>query len=181
VPVARAADVEPQRVTARQTVKVEEGRPMGTIMLKSFGSDESNGIYIRADAMDTDLFDSPTSDGFRWVQTVITNDPAKGKNPKDVDQGDLSAAVDDPFYYRTPESDWQPGLFDDNPRRPAPKDETSVTTWTATLTLVSINLKEKLLMPHDILTYGFNVKLMHGTTFTAEVEKVIPFLAIGAR
>jgi hypothetical protein len=103
---------------------------MGIIYNIQFG-EEANGVYIEADAMETDLFDDRAQDGFRWVQTVMTNDPMNGISDT-VDQGQ-SSGLTDPFYYRTPASDWEPGHFEDHPRRPIPNPG-DTTTWRATLT-----------------------------------------------
>jgi hypothetical protein len=135
---------------------------------------EGFGVEIHADASETDQKESDLVDGFRWAQTVDTNDPLNGASNQDVDQGTPGVVQFDPFYNRTPQSQFGPGHFEDHPRRGVPNDPTVPTTWTATLTLCSVVFAKKLLLAHDIRTYGFIQKVMDGATIVADTKLKTP-------
>src|SRR5262245_16847810 len=130
-----------------------------------------NAVSLEAEADDLDSFDRDYPDGFRWVQTVITNDPLEGKQPESVDPG--RSKLPEPFYYRYLPNVREPGKFDDTVRRSVPAAG-KTTEWNATLTLVAVDLKHKWMEAHDIRTYGFKLSLRKGMRDVGNVELVYP-------
>lgn len=128
-----------------------------------------NGIHIKVTASNVDLPDPWVApDGFRWLQTIVTNTPLAGKAPESVDPGSDSS---EPFYYNYRGK--EPKEFEDYPNRGVPSPGQTV-VWDATLTLVGVDREKKYLTSYDIRTYGFGATLMAGTSGVSEVKLVAP-------
>jgi hypothetical protein len=131
-------------------------------------ADSFNGIHIKVTASNVDFPDPwVANDGFRWLQTIVTNTPLAGRASQSVDPG----SGPEPFYYDY--SGKEPNEFEDYPNRGVPSAGQMV-VWDATLTLVGVDRKEKYLTPYDIRTYGFRARLMPGTSGVSEVKPVAP-------
>lgn len=130
-----------------------------------------NGVTIEAKAIALGFIDErETPDGFRWLQTVITDDPLPGKTLQSVDNGFPQLAQ--PFYFNYKAFEIDPRMFADSPDRNLPVLGRKI-AWNATLTLVAVDLKEQYLVAHDIRTYGFTLRRKWGND-VGEVELVKP-------
>lgn len=118
----------------------------------------ARGLDISADA--TGLYTSKDyPDGFRWLQTVTTNDPSDTPVgapllPKPITYVDPRPNDDTkPFYWTDAEEAANLGHFEDKPGRPANAGGTIV--WDAILSLSGVN--SKTVTRFDSITYGFTV------------------------
>jgi hypothetical protein len=128
-----------------------------------------NGVHIEAVASGIDMPDPwVCPDGFRWVQTVATNDPLPGKGPESVDGGGS-----EPFYYSYKPGEKNPRTFEDYSQRNVPSGSRTI-VWNATLALVGVDTSKKSLKPYDIRTYGFRLTRMSGTASVGQVQLVSP-------
>ena len=123
---------------------------------KSFAA-TARGVSIEV-AMDRAYCSEDYPDGFRWVQTVTTNDPswtAVGAPLKSPPVTYVDPKPNDdtkPFYWTDTEFVAKKANFDDTPGRPAHPTDTIV--WDAVLSLVAVNGKK--LKRFDSLAYGFS-------------------------
>jgi hypothetical protein len=109
------------------------------------------GLRIEVEA--TGVTSSPEfPDGFKWTQTIDTNDPMGGTTSPYVDPRPNDDGK--PFYYTDAEQVAFPTTFVDNPSRPAPASGT--TTWDAILCLNGVDESAKIVTAFDCLTYGFS-------------------------
>ena len=92
--------------------------------------------------------------GFRWVQTVVTNDPLPGQPKESIDGEGRNGA--EPFYSKYVRNEKGPGKFEDWPARQLSPNQTSL-EWKATLALVGVETENKWMEPYDIRTYGFTL------------------------
>jgi hypothetical protein len=116
------------------------------------------GIEVSADA--TGLVSSlDFPDGFRWLQTVTTNDPSDTPVgapllPVPITYVDPRPNDDTkPFYWTDAEEAANLGHFKDEPGRPA--HPTGTITWAAVLSLGGVNKKE--VTRFDSFGYGFSL------------------------
>lgn len=129
-----------------------------------------NGIHIKAAPSNVEFPDPWVApNGFRWLQTIITNTPLAGKPAEAVDPGTYA----EPFYYDQPPSQKEPGEFEDYPNRGVPSAGQTV-AWDATLTLVGLDRNKRYLTPYDVRSYGFRATLMSGTSGVSDVKLVAP-------
>jgi len=148
---------------------------MAKMTLKRF-EESLNGINIEAAAIQLAAFgfaqdkgwtqSRDAVDGFRWVQTVHTNDPLPPQRRLEyVDHGKDSS---EPFYYQFTIGPTDPAnKFEDFPQR---WPRSARIFWNAILTLTAVDLNQKLLVAHDIRSYGFELSLMRGTQSVGEVK-----------
>jgi hypothetical protein len=117
----------------------------------------AKGLSITADA--ANLVSSPDfPDGFRWLQTVTTNDPSDTPVgapllPAPITYVDPRPNDDTkPFYWTDAEEAANLGHFADSPGRPA--HPTGTITWNAILSIGGVKAKE--VTRFDSITYGFS-------------------------
>jgi hypothetical protein len=90
--------------------------------------------------------------GFRWVQTVITNDPLPGEGPEFVDSPRPQV---EPFYNKYARNEKGPGKFEDWPSRQL--HDNDPIKWEAVLALVGVEPSQKWMEPYDVRKYGFTL------------------------
>jgi hypothetical protein len=118
----------------------------------------AKGLSITADA--EGLVSTPDfPDGFRWLQTVTTNDPSDTPVgapllPVPIEYVDPRPNDDTkPFYWTDAEEAANVGHFSDAPGRPA--HPTGTITWNAVLSIGGVKAKE--VTRFDSITYGFSI------------------------
>ncbi len=148
VDVARAAD----KITQKGRRKADQS--VGAMSVAA----NANGIDVTADA--DGLTSSATyPDGFRWVQTVTTNDPSDTPVGAPLLATPLTYVDprpnDDskPFYWTDAEETAQPGHFSDGPGRPA--HPTGTIVWDAVLSIAGVDGTD--VKRFDSVTYGFSI------------------------
>ena len=139
----------------KRTSPVTEKEDQNT-NLSSFSA-TARGVTINVSQEDT-FSSSEYPGGFRWVQTVTTNDPgwtpvgAPLQNPA-VTYVDPKPNDDTkPFYWTDQEFIDNGTDFEDTPSRPA--HPTGTINWDATLSLVGVN--GTTITHFDSLSYGFS-------------------------
>jgi hypothetical protein len=118
----------------------------------------AKGLDVSADA--DGLYSSPDyPDGFRWLQTVTTNDPSDTPVgapllPVPITYVDPRPNDDTkPFYWTDAEEAANVGHFEDTPGRPA--HPTGIISWQAILSLGGVN--NKAVTRFDSVSYGFSI------------------------
>jgi hypothetical protein len=144
-------------VSRDKSTEESDGKQDQKAKLNSFGTSKK-GVDIVVDAVDV-AANKDYPDGFRFAQTVTTNDPgwtAVGAPLVDppATYVDPNPADDDkPFYWTDAEEVTHKGQFEDHPGRPANASGTVV--WDAILSLTGVN--GMTVTRFDSLTYGFSV------------------------
>jgi hypothetical protein len=145
---AAAAD----KITQRGRAKADQS--IGSFSLAG----TARGVDVSAEG--EGLVSSPEfPDGFRWLQTVTTNDPSDTPVgapllPVPITYVDPRPNDDTkPFYWTDAEEAANPGHFDDSPGRPA--HPTGTIVWKAILSLAGVNGKD--VQRFDSVTYGFSI------------------------
>jgi hypothetical protein len=118
----------------------------------------TSGVDVTAEAQN--LVSSPDfPDGFRWLQTVTTNDPSNTPVgapllPTPISYVDPLPNDDTkPFYWTDAEEAKNLGHFSDQPGRPA--HPTGTITWDAVLSLGGVKGTD--VTRFDSVTYGFSI------------------------
>ncbi len=137
-----------QRISPDLFEKVEAGQLPSGVNFKASASD----LPTADDIMGKEGVKYFTY-GFRWVQTVITNEPLPGVGPESID-GEARKGVE-PYYNKYSLNEKGPGDFEDWPSRTLSGN--SPLEWKATLALVGVEPKNNWLEAYDIRTYGFKL------------------------
>jgi hypothetical protein len=118
----------------------------------------NRGLVISADA-DGLVSSTEFPDGFRWLQTVTTNDPSNTPVgapllPTPITYVDPIPNDDTkPFYWTDAQEARNVGHFADTPGRPA--HPTGTIVWDAVLSIGGVNTHD--VTRFDSLTYGFSI------------------------
>jgi hypothetical protein len=151
-PVAMSGRLAGDKITQRNQPKADQ-----SIGAMSVGP-TARGIDVSADAVG--LYTSADfPDGFRWLQTVTTNDPSNTPVgapllPAPITYVDPLPNDDTkPFYWTDAEEAKNIGHFEDKPGRPS--HPTGTITWNAMLSLGGVNKKE--VTRFDSVAYGFSL------------------------
>jgi len=140
------------KITQRNRLKADQSIGAMTV------GTTARGLDVSADA--EGLVSTPNfPDGFRWLQTVTTNDPSDTPVgapllPAPITYVDPRPNDDaKPFYWTDAEEAANLGHFKDAPGRPA--HPTGTITWNAVLSLGGVNKKE--VTRFDSVAYGFTL------------------------
>lgn len=110
--------------------------------------------------------------GFRWVQTIKTNDPLNPGVAEESVDGEARKGVE-PYYNHYSRNEKGPGKFEDYPTRQL-TDNNSI-EWLATLALVGVEQPENRLEAYDVHTYGFKLSPEKPLTASQLANREKPF------